>query len=128
MSTDIIGTYAVAFCLLIGSFFTIVGVIGMLKLNTPMSRLHAPTKVGTVGVGMLLAASMLHSFLIGQTSFQELLIMGFLFVTAPISANFIAKVNIHRGDCETPPSPLHDDTWSTLDTPQEDRNNETASQ
>ena len=50
MSADIIGTYAVAFCLLIGSFFTIVGVIGLLKFNTPMSRLHAPTKVGTVGM------------------------------------------------------------------------------
>ncbi|MCG3268212.1 monovalent cation/H(+) antiporter subunit G [Yoonia sp. I 8.24] len=128
MSIDIIGTYAVAFCLLIGSFFTIVGVIGMLKFDTPMSRLHAPTKVGTVGVGMLLAASMLHSFVIGQTSIHELLIMGFLFVTAPISANFIAKVNIHRGDCEAPPSPPQDDTWSTLDTPQEDRNSEGASQ
>jgi len=126
MSADIIGTYAVAFCLLIGSFFTIVGVIGLLKFNTPMSRLHAPTKVGTVGIGMLLAASMLHSFVIGQTSIHELLIMGFLFVTAPISANFIAKVNIHRGDCETPPSPLQDDTWSTLNTPQEDRKNEAA--
>jgi multicomponent K+:H+ antiporter subunit G len=94
MSADIIGTYAVAFCLLIGSFFTIVGVIGLLKFNTPMSRLHAPTKVGTVGIGMLLAASMLHSFVIGQTSIHELLIMGFLFVTAPISANFIAKTTL----------------------------------
>ncbi|MEL6171739.1 MAG: pesticidal protein Cry5Ba, partial [Pseudomonadota bacterium] len=47
----------------------------------------------------------------------ELLILAFLFVTAPISANFIAKVSIHRGTCETPPSPPRDDTWSTLNTP-----------
>jgi multicomponent K+:H+ antiporter subunit G len=49
---------------------------------------------------------------------HELLIMAFLFVTAPVSANFIAKVNIHRRSCETPPPPLEDDTWSTLNSPE----------
>ena len=118
MTAEIIGTYATAICLLIGSGFVIIGVIGLLKFNDPMTRLHAPTKVGTVGIGMLLIASMVHSFDLGEPSTHELLIMGFLFVTAPISANFIAKVNIHRGACETPPSPLLDETWSTLASPE----------
>ena len=43
--------------------------------------------------------------------------MAFLFVTAPISAHFIAKVSIHRRACETPPEPPRDDTWSTLSSP-----------
>ncbi|MCL4108784.1 UNVERIFIED_CONTAM: hypothetical protein GTU68_049125 [Idotea baltica] len=85
-----------------------------------MTRLHAPTKVGTVGIGSLLLASILHSFTLGEVSLHELLIMAFLFVTAPISANFIAKVNIHRRACDTPPSPPRDDTWSTLNTPDPD--------
>ncbi|WP_299141218.1 monovalent cation/H(+) antiporter subunit G [uncultured Tateyamaria sp.] len=117
MSPDMIGTYATAICLLIGSGFVIVGVIGLLKFNDPMTRLHAPTKVGTVGIGMLLLASMIHSFTLGQTSLHELLIMAFLFVTAPVSANFIAKVGIHRRACDTPPKPSDDTTWSTLDSP-----------
>ncbi|WP_299369740.1 monovalent cation/H(+) antiporter subunit G [uncultured Tateyamaria sp.] len=117
MTGDVIGLYATALCLLIGSGFVIVGVIGLLKFNDPMTRLHAPTKVGTVGIGMLLLASMIHSFTLGQTSLHELLIMAFLFVTAPVSANFIAKVNIHRRACDMPPPPSVDDTWSTLDTP-----------
>ena len=124
MTFEIIGTYAVALCLLIGSLFTFVGVIGLLKFDNAMSRLHAPTKVGTVGIGMLLMASMVYSFVLGQASMHELLIMGFLFVTAPISANFIAKVNIHCGAGETLPLPTQDDTWSTLNTPQEDRDND----
>ncbi len=95
--------------------------IGLLKFNDPMTRLHAPTKVGTVGIGMLLLASIIHSFALGEASMHELLIMAFLFVTAPISANFIAKVNIHRRACETPPSPPRDDTWSTLNVPEADR-------
>jgi multicomponent K+:H+ antiporter subunit G len=74
--------------------------------------------VGTIGIGMLLLASLSHSLTLGQSSYHELLIMGFLFVTAPISANFIAKVNIHRRACETPPAPQQDDTWSTLSSPE----------
>ncbi|MGB3245877.1 MAG: monovalent cation/H(+) antiporter subunit G [Sulfitobacter sp.] len=121
MTAEIIGIYAVGLFLLVGSGFVAVGVIGLLKFNDPMTRLHAPTKVGTVGIGSLLLAAMIHSFALGERSMHELLIMAFLFVTAPISANFIAKVNIHRGSSETPPSPPLDDTWSTLNVPEEER-------
>jgi len=117
MTAQIIGTYIVSLSLIIGSGFVLVGVIGLLKFNDPMTRLHAPTKVGTVGIGMLLIASIIHSFDIGEPSTHELLIMGFLFVTAPISANFIAKVNIHRRACDTPPDPPRDDTWVTFNSP-----------
>lgn len=121
MTAEIIGTYIVSLCLVIGSGFILVGVIGLVKFNDPMTRLHAPTKVGTVGIGMLLLASMIHSYDIGSPSTHELLIMVFLFVTAPISANFIAKVNIHGKACVTPPAPPHDDTWSTLSVEKSDQ-------
>ncbi|WP_375264649.1 monovalent cation/H(+) antiporter subunit G [Planktotalea sp.] len=120
MSGEIIGTYATAIFLLIGAGFVAVGVIGLLRFNDPMTRLHAPTKVGTVGIGALLLASIIHSYKLGETSYHELLIMAFLFVTAPISANFIAKVNIHLGTCETLPKPEIDDNWATLETPDEE--------
>ena len=113
MSGEIIGAYGVALCLLIASGFILVGVVGLLKFNDPMTRLHAPTKVGTVGIGLLLLASIIHSFLLGEASVHEVLIMAFLFVTAPISAQFIAKVALHTDSCETPPSPPLDSTWST---------------
>lgn len=116
MTLSSFATLGAALSLLIGSGFVLVGVIGLLKFNDPMTRLHAPTKVGTVGIGMLLLASMLAALAAGDPSIHELLIMAFLFVTAPVSANFIAKVSIHRRACETPPSPPRDDTWSTLDT------------
>ena len=121
MIWEIIGTYAVGIALLIGAGFAIVGAIGLIKFNDSMTRLHAPTKVGTVGIGSLLLASMIHSYVYAEGSMHELLIMAFLFVTAPISANFIAKVNIHKRSCDTPPSPPRDDTWSTLNVPEADR-------
>ena len=113
-TAQIIGTYFASLSLIIGSGFVLVGTIGLLKFNDPMTRLHAPTKVGTLGIGMLLVASVIHSFDIGRPSIHEFLIMVFLFVTAPISANFIAKVNIHKRACDVPPPPAKDKTWSTL--------------
>ncbi len=122
MTLEMIGMVATGICLLIGAGFALVGVIGLLKFSDPMTRLHAPTKVGTVGIGALLLASMIHSFTTGEGSLHEILIMAFLFVTAPISANFIAKVNIHKGSCTTPlPVPPQDETWATLNVPEEDR-------
>lgn len=117
---ETIGAYATAIFLLIGAGFSLIGSIGLLKFNDPMTRLHAPTKVGTVGIGALLVASMVHAWTYADGSFHELLILAFLFVTAPISANFIAKVNIHKGTCQTPPTPPRDDTWSTLNVPEAD--------
>ncbi|MFT6120603.1 MAG: multicomponent K+:H+ antiporter subunit G, partial [Yoonia sp.] len=99
MTFQIIATFTITISLLIGTIFTLVAGVGLIKLDTSMSRLHAPTKAGTVGIGAFLFASMIHAWTFSQGSFHELLIMGFLFVTAPVSANFMAKVNIHRGAC-----------------------------
>ena len=116
-----LATYAATVFLLIGTVFTLVAAIGLLKLNDPMTRLHAPTKAATVGIGAFLLASMCHAYIIGDPSFHELMILAFLFVTAPISANFIAKVNIHKRACEMPPKPEHDEMWSTQNVPESDR-------
>ena len=40
MTAEIIGLYGAAICLLIGSSFIAVGVIGLLKFNDPMTRLR----------------------------------------------------------------------------------------
>ncbi|MFT6531902.1 MAG: multicomponent K+:H+ antiporter subunit G [Limimaricola cinnabarinus] len=104
----------VATLLIIGATFTLIGSYGLLKLDQPMKRLHAPTKASTLGVGSLLLASMIHAFASGEGSLHELLVMAFLFVTAPISGNFIAKVHLHRqrGGKELPAPPA-EDGWAT---------------
>ena len=62
-----------------------------------MARLHAPTKATTLGVGGVLIASMLQCVISrGVLSFHELLITLFLFLTAPVTAQFIAKVYLHQ--------------------------------
>ncbi|MBO29588.1 MAG: Na+/H+ antiporter subunit G [Rhodobacteraceae bacterium] len=115
MTEDILAIATVIF-LFVGGAFTLVGSIGLLKLRTPMARLHAPTKASTLGVGSLLLASILDSYVRGEPSLHEVLIMAFLFVTAPISAHFIAKVHIHRKhNKDALPQPEPDKVWATLE-------------
>jgi multicomponent K+:H+ antiporter subunit G len=93
----------IAVFLVIAGVFGLIGSFGLIKLTDPMARLHAPTKATTLGVGGVLIASMLSAlFDHGILSMHELLITLFLFLTAPITAHFIAKVHLHqsvpRGD------------------------------
>ncbi|MDW4500063.1 Na+/H+ antiporter subunit G [Sulfitobacter sp. D35] len=80
-----------------GGVFGLVGSYGLIKLRDTMQRLHGPTKATTLGIGSALIASMLYFLLVKEgLSFHELLITLFLFLTAPITANFIAKTYIIR--------------------------------
>ena len=108
--------YVVAASLVIAGIFGIVGSFGLIKLNDPMSRLHAPTKATTLGVGGVLIASMVHALTVEHhLSVHELLITIFLFLTAPITANFIAKAHIHRHcTAEDLPDPAPDARWAGL--------------
>ena len=94
--------------LVISGVFGLVGSFGLLKLPDLMMRLHAPTKATTVGVGAALLGSLLY-FAVFHATFvaQNLLIILFLFVTAPITAQFIARVHMHtEGDGPArPPEP-----------------------
>jgi multicomponent K+:H+ antiporter subunit G len=102
--------------LLIGGIFGFVGSYGLIKLDNPMSRLHAPTKATTLGVGGVLIASILFTLMSeGRLSLHELLITLFLLLTAPITANFIAKMHIHRHETpDTLPKVDEDQDWATL--------------
>ncbi|MDF0601860.1 Na+/H+ antiporter subunit G [Psychromarinibacter sp. C21-152] len=109
----------VSFFLVVAGIFGLVGSFGMLKLTDTMQRLHAPTKATTLGVGGVLIASMLY-FGLGkaQVSFHELLITIFLFLTAPVTANFIAKTYMARNiKPEELPASEREYGWAVYDDP-----------
>ena len=109
----------IAISLVVSGIFGLVGSFGLIKLRDTLQRLHAPTKATTLGVGGVLIASMLYFyFKTGSLSIHELMITLFLFLTAPITANFIAKtymVNNMRKD-ELPETD-RDYGWSIYDDP-----------
>ena len=109
----------ISIALVISGVFGLVGSYGLIKLKQTPQRLHAPTKATTLGVGGVLIASMIYFFVKnGQLSIHELLITLFLFLTAPITANFIAKAymarNLSRNDL---PTTEGDYGWSVFDDP-----------
>lgn len=115
----------VAFLIVLGGAFALIGSWGLARLPSLMTRLHGPTKATTLGVGGILLASMawfpLHS---QEWSSHELLITLFLFLSAPISANMIAKAYIHRRfrrcsapedvETELPAPPGEGTDWATF--------------
>ena len=85
----------IALALVVGGIFALVGAVGVLRFRDFYMRLHAPTKATTLGVGGVLVASMAVSWAQGGFGVHELLITLFLFVTAPVSANLMAKAALH---------------------------------
>lgn len=87
--------WIVSAVLLIGAFFTLVGSIGLLRLPDFFSRVHAPTKATTLGMGSMLSASVLYLAARGEASLHEVLVLLFLFISAPVSAYMLMKVALH---------------------------------
>lgn len=108
----------VSLLLVAAGIFGLVGSFGLLKLPDLVTRLHAPTKASTLGIGgVLLASIVAHWATTGTVSTHELLITLFIFLTAPITANFIAKAHMHRqmSPKDVPPTGTSRD-WATFDT------------
>jgi multicomponent K+:H+ antiporter subunit G len=82
--------------ILLGAAFVLLGSFGLAKLPDFFTRLHAPTKASTLGVSAILLASMVFFSLENHNlSLHELLIIIFLWLTAPISAMLMATVARH---------------------------------
>ncbi|MGF9692942.1 MULTISPECIES: monovalent cation/H(+) antiporter subunit G [unclassified Rhizobium] len=83
-------TLITAALLVAGAAFALIASIGLVRLPDLFTRMHAASKAGTVGSGLLLLAAGLHA---GDMAIFMRSIAGFLFfiLTAPISAHLLAK-------------------------------------
>ncbi len=72
----------------LGIAFNALGVIGLLRFPDVYSRLHATSKVATLGLLCLLIGLM---FIMGQQAILRALALGiFMLVTAPVAGHVIA--------------------------------------
>ena len=108
--------------LVVGGLFALIGAVGMLRFPDFYMRLHAPTKATTLGVGGVLIASMVVSWMRGEPGLHELLITLFLFVTAPVSANLMAQAALHlRVPSKAPVPRLMRPAGTSIDVNEEQR-------
>ena len=88
-------------CLCVGSFFAVVGGIGILRLPDFFCRIHGGGITDTMGAGLVLAGLMLHAGL-GLETVKLLTILFFLLVSSPTSAHALARAAVSHGiDPET---------------------------
>jgi multicomponent Na+:H+ antiporter subunit G len=76
--------------LVIGTLFVLLAGVGVFRMPDLFSRMQASTKAGTLGVGCLLVAVGLHFGDLGVAT-RALLVVAFLFLTAPVAAHMIAQ-------------------------------------
>lgn len=86
-----------AVLLVAGGLLALIGAIGLLRLPTFFARMHPPTMATTLGTGCVLGASMLvSSALLHRPVFHEILIAGFLLLSAPMTAMLLMRAAVAR--------------------------------
>ena len=90
--SDIITT----FLLISGSFFSLVAAFGMLRLPDTIMRMHAATKAGTLGAGLILIAEAVFYQDLGIT-LRALAAIVFILLTAPVAAHLIGRAAYYSG-------------------------------
>ncbi|OUJ19174.1 Multisubunit Na+/H+ antiporter MnhG subunit [Methanonatronarchaeum thermophilum] len=74
----------------VGTFFFIVGLIGLVRLPDVFTRLHATTKCDTLGVGAILLGLIVYQGF-DLTSIKLFMIIFFVYLTNPTAAQIISK-------------------------------------
>ncbi|HBZ04946.1 monovalent cation/H(+) antiporter subunit G [Massilia haematophila] len=87
----------VSLLLILGSSIVLIGALGLLRLPTFYQRMHGPAITITLGAGCLLIASMVF-FTVGQSRLviHEVIISGFLLMTAPVVSMLIMRAAVYR--------------------------------
>lgn len=87
---ELLVNLTVSALMLIGAAFTLVASIGLLRLPDLYSRMHAASKAGTLGSGVLLLGLALFAQDDAIVT-RALAAIVFLLLTAPLSAHLLAK-------------------------------------
>lgn len=77
-------------CILIGALFILIAAIGILRMPDLLIRMHAATKAGTLGAGLILVGVMFH-FQRWYVTIEGLLTILFILITAPIASHLLSK-------------------------------------
>jgi len=86
----------VAILLVTGTFIMLLAGIGVLRMPDLLMRMHATTKAGTLGAGLVMLAVAAHFLDAGVTA-RALAIILFIMLTAPVAAHAIGRAGYFVG-------------------------------
>jgi len=96
--------YLAGLFMLIGGIFCLAASVGIVRLPDALIRMHAATKAGTLGTGLLVIAEALFYRQLG-ISLRAATVIALLLLTAPVAAHLIGRAFYRSGE------PLSDRTW-----------------
>ena len=85
-----------ALVMVIGALFSLLAAVGLLRLPDLYTRMHAASKAGVVGAGLILLAVALVSF-DAAVALRAMLGIIFLVLTTPVSAHLLARAAYQAG-------------------------------
>lgn len=74
----------------VGALFMLIAAIGIVRMPDLFTRMQAATKTGTAGAGCVLIGTALFMMDTQATS-KAILVVAFLFLTAPVAAHMLAR-------------------------------------
>ncbi len=88
--------YVAAALMLTGAVFSLLAAVGVLRLPDLYTRMHAASKAGVVGAGLVLLAVAIES---GDGSVVIRAVLGILFLllSTPVGAHLLAKAAFRAG-------------------------------
>lgn len=90
-----------AFLVLFGAGLTLIGTIGLMKLNNFYERTHAPTLGATLGAGGILIAAILYfSVMEARPALFPVLIALFMTLTTPVTLILLSRTALYRDRTE----------------------------
>ncbi|MBI1209236.1 MAG: Na+/H+ antiporter subunit G [Azospirillum sp.] len=79
-----------------GGVFTVGAGLGMIRLPDVYMRMHASTKAGTLGVGLILLGVAVYFGTISVVA-RALAAITFIFITAPVAAHMMSRAAYRSG-------------------------------
>lgn len=86
----------VGILVVIGSSFCLIASVGLIRLQDVYIRMHAASKAGTLGSGVMLIALALYSWEVDVVT-RALAGAVFFLLTAPVSAHLLARASYIAG-------------------------------
>jgi multicomponent Na+:H+ antiporter subunit G len=89
--TEILGTIGI----IIGVFFSVVGVIGMMRMPDVYSRIHSTGKIAILGMLGLLVG---YSFFVPENTLKAVMLSMFMVIASPVVSHAIAAAAFRQVD------------------------------
>jgi multicomponent Na+:H+ antiporter subunit G len=82
--------------ILLGSFFTIVGGLGLVRMPEVFTRMHAASVTDTLGVGFLILGMSLQAGF-GLVTLKLVFLLALFLFTGPVVTHALAQACLHEG-------------------------------